>query len=256
MEDKEKKQMLTTELTKEKGGGIVGIIQDITINGIKLHLAQNGTGGPIIFWGMYPHQGNEVEHLWESLLECVSEQNFLLVAFQVEDWNRDFSPWKASAVFGKEDFAGQGAKTLKWLIEECVPYIDRTFGAKDREHWLMGYSLAGLFALWTAYENDAFSGIICCSGSLWFPEWDHYMREHMLRSKCSVYLSLGGKEEKTRNKIMAAVGDRTRAQEERLEEDSMVESVVLEWNAGGHFADAGKRLVKGVRWMFGAKNGL
>ena len=44
MEDKEKKQMLTTELTKEKGGGIVGIIQDITINGIKLHLAQNGTG--------------------------------------------------------------------------------------------------------------------------------------------------------------------------------------------------------------------
>ena len=190
------------------------------------------------------------------MLECVSEQNFLLVAFQVEDWNRDFSPWKASAVFGKEDFAGQGAKTLKWLTEECVPYIDRTFGAKDREHWLMGYSLAGLFALWTAYENDAFSGIICCSGSLWFPEWDHYMREHMLRSKCSVYLSLGGKEEKTRNKIMAAVGDRTRAQEERLEEDPMVESVVLEWNAGGHFADAGKRLAKGVRWMFGAKNGL
>ena len=33
MENKEKKQMLTTELTKEKSGGIVGIIQDITING-------------------------------------------------------------------------------------------------------------------------------------------------------------------------------------------------------------------------------
>ena len=29
MENKEKKQMLTTELTKEKGGGIVGIIQDM-----------------------------------------------------------------------------------------------------------------------------------------------------------------------------------------------------------------------------------
>ncbi len=44
---------------------------------------------------------------------------------------------------------------------------------------------------------------------------------------------------------MAAVGDRTRAQERLLQEDSMVESVVLEWNAGGHFADAGKRLAKG-----------
>ena len=92
MENKEKKQMLTTELTKEKSGGSAGMIQDMSINGIKLHLAQNGTGGPVIFWGMYPHQQNEVEYLWESLLELVPEQNFLLVAFQVENWNRDFSP--------------------------------------------------------------------------------------------------------------------------------------------------------------------
>lgn len=97
MENKEKKQMLTTELTKEKSGGSAGMIQDMSINGIKLHLAQNETGGPVIFWGMYPHQPNEVEHLWESLLELVPEQNFLLVAFQVENWNRDFSPWEADA---------------------------------------------------------------------------------------------------------------------------------------------------------------
>ena len=207
MENKEKKQMLTTELTKEKGGRSAGMIQDMSINGIKLHLAQNGTGGPVIFWGMYPHQQNEVEHLWKSLLEL-------------------------------------------------VPHIDRTFGVKDREHWLMGYSLAGLFALWAAYESDVFSGIVCCSGSLWFPDWDHYVRNHVIQSKCSVYLSLGGKEEKAKNKVMAAVGDRTRAQEGLLQEDSMVESVVLEWNAGGHFADAGKRLAKGVKWMFGVKSGL
>lgn len=97
---------------------------------------------------------------------------------------------------------------------------------------------------------------LCCSGSLWFPDLDHYVRDHVIQSKCSVYLSLGGKEEKTKNKVMAAVGDRTRAQERLLQEDSMVESVVLEWNAGGHFADAGKRLAKGVKWMFGVKSGL
>ncbi|MGN8862903.1 hypothetical protein ACTNCE_13445 [Dorea longicatena] len=45
MENKEKKQMLTTELTKEKSGGSAGMIQDMSINGIKLHLAQNETGG-------------------------------------------------------------------------------------------------------------------------------------------------------------------------------------------------------------------
>ena len=218
-------------------------VTETIVADIQLHIVQNGSGGPVIFWGMYPHQGGEVEHFWEALMELVPEQKFLLVAFQVEDWNRDFSPWEAAAVFGKEGFAGQGLKTLRWLTEECVPHIDRTFGVKDREHWLMGYSLAGLFALWAAYESDVFSGIVCCSGSLWFPDWDHYV-------------SLGGKEEKAKNKVMAAVGDRTRAQEGLLQEDSMVESVVLEWNAGGHFADAGKRLAKGVKWMFGVKSGL
>ena len=79
------------------------------------------------------------------------------------------------------------------------------------------------------------------------------MKNHVIQSKCSVYLSLGGKEEKTKNKVMAAVGDRTRAQEKILREDPMVESVILEWNAGGHFADAGKRLAKGIKWMFETK---
>ena len=48
---------------------------------------------------------------------------------------------------------------------------------------------------------------------------------------------------------MEAVGDRTREQEKLLLEDPLAERVVLEWNPGGHFADAGKRLAKGIRWM-------
>ena len=143
----------------------------------------------------------------------------MLVAFQVEDWNRDFSPWEALAVFGTEAFAGQGKRTLKWLVEEGVPYI------------------------------DIFSGIECCSGSLWFKDWEIYMREHTLKRKCSVYLSLGGKEEKTKNAVMATVGDRTREQEKLLLEDPFAERVVLEWNPGGHFADSGKRLAKGIKWL-------
>lgn len=107
-----------------------------------------------------------------------------------------FSPWEAPAAFGTEAFDGQGARTLKWLLEEGVPYIDRTYHVKEQEHWLASYSLAGLFALWAAYECDTFAGIACCSGSLWFKDWDIYMREHKLKRKCGVYLSLGGKEEK------------------------------------------------------------
>lgn len=219
------------------------------VDGIQLHIAEHGHGGPVIFWGMYPHQEHEVEHLWEELLEIVSENDFLLVAFQVEDWNRDFSPWGAPAAFGTERFAGQGRNTLRWLTEECIPYIEKTYDVKDREYWLTGYSLAGLFALWAAYECDMFSGIVCCSGSMWFKDWAVYVREHKLQHKCRVYLSLGGKEEKTKNKVMATVGERTREQERILRADPLAEQVILEWNAGGHFADSGKRLAKGIRWL-------
>ena len=148
-----------------------------------------------------------------------------------------------------ERFAGQGRNTLRWLTEECIPYIEKTYDVKDREYWLTGYSLAGLFALWAAYECDMFSGIVCCSGSMWFKDWAVYVREHKLQHKCRVYLSLGGKEEKTKNKVMATVGERTREQERILREDPLAEQVILEWNAGGHFADSGKRLAKGIRWL-------
>lgn len=226
----------------------VNIIEE-SIDGVQVHIAQHGSGGPVIFWGMYPHQDLEVEHMWESLVKLVPEQEYMLVAFQAGDWNRDFSPWKAAAAYGSESFEGCGTDTLRWLTEECVPYVDRTYDVEDHEHWLAGYSLAGLFALWTAYECDIFRGIVCCSGSLWFPDWDRYVRTHTLKGKCRVYLSLGGKEEKTKNSVMATVGDRTREQEKILQADPLAEQVILEWNAGGHFADSGKRLAKGIRWL-------
>ena len=49
-------------------------VTETIVADIKLHIVQNGSGGPVIFWGMYPHQEHEVEHLWEELLEIVSEK--------------------------------------------------------------------------------------------------------------------------------------------------------------------------------------
>ena len=82
-------------------------VTETIVAGIQLHIVQNGLRGSVIFGGMYPHQEGEVEHFWEALLELVPEQNFLLVAFQVEDWNRDFSPWEAS---GKRNQVADGKK--------------------------------------------------------------------------------------------------------------------------------------------------
>ena len=88
-------------------------MQKLQIKHKTCYIDQNGSDGPIILWGMYPHRGNEIAHMWDCLMETVNDQDFLLCAFQVEDWNGDFSPWKAPAAFGDEDFKGNGLKTLQ-----------------------------------------------------------------------------------------------------------------------------------------------
>ena len=41
-------------------------VTETIVADIQLHIVQNGSGGPVIFWGMYPHQGGEVEHFLGS----------------------------------------------------------------------------------------------------------------------------------------------------------------------------------------------
>ena len=62
-----------------------------------------------------------------------------------------------------------------------------------------------------------------------------------------VYLSLGDKEERTRNAVMAVVGDNIRTLHSQLAERSV--DCTLEWNSGGHFKDADLRTAKAFRWM-------
>ncbi|MCQ2512161.1 MAG: alpha/beta hydrolase [Lachnospiraceae bacterium] len=219
----------------------------VTIDNKTCHIVQRGENGPVVLWGMFPHQGDEIQHMTDTIKRICPKKEFILAAFQAEDWNRDFSPWKAPAAYGEGVFEGEGKVTLAWLEQSFIPYLKEQFG--ERPLILAGYSLAGIFALWAGYESETFDGIICGSGSLWFDKWDEYVSTHSVKSNCKIYLSLGRKEEKTRNKTMALVGDRTRAQEEILKADPNVSDVILEWNNGGHFADSGERLAKGIDWM-------
>ena len=65
-----------------------------------------------------------------------------------------------------------------------------------------------------------------------------------------VYLSLGDREEKVRNRIMAAVGDRIREAYDLLLEREI--DCVLEWNEGNHFKDADIRTAKAFAWVLNA----
>ena len=48
-------------------------MQKLQIRQKTCYIEQNGSGGPIILWGMYPHRGNEIAHMWDCLMETVND---------------------------------------------------------------------------------------------------------------------------------------------------------------------------------------
>ena len=166
------------------------------------------------------------------------DKEFCLIAFKIEDWNEELSPWNAPAVFGNEDFGNGAGETLNRILEIC--------NDSSKTYYIGGYSLAGLFALWAVYQTGVFKAVAGGSPSMWFPGFTDYMKENRMNAD-KVYLSLGDREEKTRNPIMATVGDRIREAHQLLKQCDI--SCTLEWNEGNHFREPDIRTAKGFLWL-------
>jgi predicted alpha/beta superfamily hydrolase len=159
----------------------------------------------------------------------------------IKDWNQELTPWPAPPVFGKIPFGSGATDTLEFIISHLLPIVQG-----ETPHIILGgYSLAGLFALWASYQTDKFDGIVAASPSVWFPKWIEYVTDNKPLAK-SIYLSLGDKEEKTKNPVMAQVGNAIRRQSELL--TGQIDNTILEWNPGNHFVDSEKRTAKGFAW--------
>ena len=114
--------------------------------------------------------------------------------------------------------------------------------------YLGGYSLAGLFALWAGYQSDLFDGIAAASPSVWYPNWANFAQSHTMLTPLA-YLSLGDKEERTRNQVMAQVGKNIRLQHQLLAKQLGDDRCVLEMNHGGHFVDPAGRTARAFAWL-------
>ena len=183
----------------------------------------------------------------EAMRDCALP--FALATFEVRDWNRELSPWEAPPVFGKVPFAGMAEETLFFVLDRLLPELRRRLGA-DMKLCIGGYSLAGLFALWAVTRTDAFSGVAAASPSVWFPGWIDYVKANPIQAK-TVYLSLGDREERAKNPLMATVGDCIREQYALLQADH---TATLEWNPGSHFQDSEKRTARAFCWIAATVN--
>ena len=95
-------------------------------------------------------------------------------------------------------------------------------------------------------QTDRFAAVAAVSPSVWFPEWIEYAETHSPLVR-KIYLSLGDKEEKTKNPLMAQVGKCICRQEELLAAQGI--NTILEWNPGNHFQHTDERIAKGFAWL-------
>ena len=195
-----------------------------------------------------PVDEHDIEVLDNEVAEIQNntDKQFSLIAFKIEDWNNELSPWEAPPAFRNKSFGSGATETLEFIESRLIQTVKEKYNLdNDIKFILGGYSLAGLFSLWSAYKSNTFSGIAAASPSVWFNVWEEFMNNNTPISN-TIYLSLGDTEEKTKNKVMSAVGDNIRKQEELLKNDNI--NTILEWNKGGHFSDSDIRVSKAFVW--------
>ena len=174
----------------------------IKAEGYTLTYFSEGEARDAVYCPLSPEEG---EAVWELL----PSPRPVLGAVGGLDWNRDLSPWPAPGAFGKgTDFAGKGGAFLTLLTEVLIPQGEKMMDFHPRRRALAGYSLAGLFALWSLTQTNCFQLAASMSGSLWYDGFLQLLeREPLVCPPQKVYLSLGEKEKRTWNLRLAQVAN-------------------------------------------------
>lgn len=184
-----------------------------------------------------------------------SVEPFAVIAYDPEDWNAVYTPWPAPAVFGKEEFGGHADEYLELLTNTIKPWAESTLRVlpEPENTALMGYSLGGLAVLYAIYRYGWFGRAASLSGSLWYDGFTAFMEQNRSKNKgLKVYLSLGKKESKNRNKRMRTVTEATQRAYELLTEELTIPPLLV-WNEGGHFDGIPERWEEAFRYLFAAE---
>lgn len=225
----------------------------VETNEYSLRLLSDRWCGPVILYISNDHFGDAGLQLERSLSRSI-KSSFTFCELCVKDWDSNLTPWEAEANFKGRSFQGNGKKFLDSMNENVIPKI-REY-AKVSKLYIAGYSLAGLFALWSLYECDSFDGAVCCSGSVWYPKWTKYLTEHSLIKKSRVYLSLGDKEKNTKHPLMRMVEDNMNRQYQVLLQDPNTDMLHMDMNKGGHFDQTQPRMEMGITWILTFKEAM
>lgn len=228
------------------------MIKEFEIEGkvVSVYSKENCLGElPVVILHTYGNEGKEV---FEKCIELGCE-NFILVSISNLDWNNDMSPWFALKLNEHgENFLGKADKYIEDLLNKIIPSVEKYL--KDdlkisiKYYGIAGYSLAGLFAVYSGYKTEMFKRIASASGSFWFPKFIDFVKGNKISSNVEkIYFSLGNKESKVRNEVMKTVEENTK-EIERIYNSQGIKTIYEE-NQGNHFKDGTLRMAKGIKWI-------
>ena len=204
---------------------------------------------PLVILNNYIDDG---EKIFDKCNE-IGCKDFILVSISNLNWDDDMSPWYAPRINKNDtDCLGKADEYLEILLEEIIPkvedFVEKNLEKKIEYYVIAGYSLAGLFAIYSAYRTDLFTKIISCSGSFWYPNFVEFIENNIISSNVKqVYLSLGNKESKTNNKVLQTVEKNTVRIGKILNKIEI--KTLYEQNEGNHFQNPELRIAKGIKWI-------
>lgn len=211
---------------------------------IEVYLS-SGYDTPVIYLNTFAGEGKKV---YQTL--CNADcQDFTFVAISSLAWNHDMAPWDIPPISENDTPCTGGADNyLQLLTDEIVPKVESLVQGRVLWRGLAGYSLAGLFALYSLHHTSIFSRIASMSGSLWFPNFKEYVFSHKMEKEPEyLYLSLGDSECKTRNPYLKAVQINT----EEINAFYRQKGIDTEFqlNPGNHYKNAPQRTALGIEWI-------
>ncbi|WP_321426183.1 alpha/beta hydrolase-fold protein [uncultured Bacteroides sp.] len=197
---------------------------------------------PVVYLHTVRGEGHAV---WEQCQKIGTKQ-FVLVEIDGVNWNNDMSPWPLGKLFPEDEpCGGKAEEWLGILTQEIIPQVETQLHVTKR--FIAGYSLAGLFAMWSVYYTYLFDGVISGSGSFWYPDFLDYVHEHEFKKKPeSIYLSLGDKEHISKIELLTTIEDNTRSLYEYFQKSGI--NTIFELNNGNHFQQGAWRMAKGMKW--------
>lgn len=246
------------------------VVRKTIISGLSIHMQMSSVAGAPIAYLL----GDVADNSPIQVPEGVS-----LVNVGADLWEENFSPWCAPRVFAKGPNFGDGAqKTLDTLINQVIPWAESELTESPAYRVLVGYSLAGLFSLWTGVSQQVacgcqpgtattpqlsgpgaphidasvatFQRIGAVSGSFWFPGLLDYVDQQLnggVIGLTHAYLSLGDREARTPNPQIMHVRENAELLASKLESAGITS--MFELNRGNHFQNVEGRMQKALDWL-------